>query len=121
MIAVQLIAHGSRRAEANEELAEIADQLREQSDYPVVIASYLELADPSIPAGARLCVAAGAREVLMLPYFLSSGLHVTEDLQRFRNDAGAEFPDVTFRLCPPLGQHPLIIDILRDRLNESSG
>ncbi|MFP6763104.1 MAG: CbiX/SirB N-terminal domain-containing protein [Planctomycetaceae bacterium] len=119
MIAVQLIAHGSRRAEANEELAEIARRLRDQSDYQLVIASYLELTDPSIPAGVRLCVASGAREVLMLPYFLSSGLHVTEDLQRFRDAAHTEFPDVTFRLCPPLGLHPLIIDILRDRLTEA--
>ena len=120
MIAVQLIAHGRRRAEANEELTLIADRLRQQSDHPLVIASYLELADPSIPAGARLCVAAGAAEVLMLPYFLSPGLHVTEDLQRFRDEASVEFPEVSFRLCPPLGQHPLIIDILRDRLNEAT-
>lgn len=119
MIAVQLIAHGSRREEANEELVEVANRLSEQSDYGLVVASYLEIADPSIPVAARLCVAAGATEVLMMPYFLSPGSHGTSDMQRYRAELQDEFPDIRFRLCPPLGLHPLMLDIIRDRLSEA--
>jgi sirohydrochlorin ferrochelatase len=116
--AVLLIAHGSRRAEANHDLIVIADRLRDQGEYSIVVASYLELADPSIPDGARQCVEAGANRVLMMPYFLSAGSHVTRDLERFRNEAAAEFESVTFDLCPPLGLHPLMLDIINDRLSE---
>ncbi len=117
--AVLLIAHGSRRAEANQDLVEVADRLRETGDYEFVVPSYLELAEPSIPDGARQCVELGASEVRMLPYFLSAGSHVTRDLERFRSELATEFPTVSFKLCPPLGLHPLMLDIVRDRLCES--
>jgi sirohydrochlorin ferrochelatase len=117
--AVLLIAHGSRRAEANHDLVVVADQLREQGEYPIVVPSYLELADPSIPDGARQCVEVGADHVLMMPYFLSAGSHVTRDLERFLNEAAAEFKAVKFDLCPPLGLHPLMLEIIRSRLQEA--
>jgi len=117
--AVLLIAHGSRRAEANHDLVIVADRLREQSEYEIIVPSYLELAEPSIPDGARLCVDAGADHVLMMPYFLSAGSHVTRDLERFRNEAAAEFESVKFDLCPPLGLHPLMLEIIKSRLQET--
>lgn len=116
--AVLLIAHGSRRAEANHDLVIVADRLREQSDYEIIVPGYLELAEPSIPDGARQCVDAGADHVLMMPYFLSAGSHVTRDLERFRSEAAARFEAVKFDLCPPLGLHPLMLQIVKDRLNE---
>ena len=116
--AVLLMAHGSRRAEANQDLVEVADKLRATGEYAIIVPSYLELAEPSIPDGARQCVALGATEVRMLPYFLSAGSHVTRDLERFRAELAEEFPAVTFTLCPPLGLHPLMLDIVRDRLRE---
>lgn len=116
--AVLLIAHGSRRAKANQDLVEVADQLRLGGEYAIVVPSYLELAEPSIPGGAAQCVELGADEVRMLPYFLSAGSHVTRDLERFRTELTASHPDVKFVLCPPLGLHPLMLDIVKDRLRE---
>lgn len=113
--AVLLIAHGSRRAEANRDLAQLAKQLGE---YPIVEAAYLELAEPTIATGALQCVKQGAGRVLMLPYFLSAGTHVTADLERHRRELAAAHPDVEFRLCPPLGLHPLMTEIVRARLEE---
>ena len=120
LTAVLLMAHGSRRAEANHDLVVVAEQLRAVGDYPIVVPSYLELAEPSIPAGARLCVEAGADHVLMMPYFLSAGSHVTRDLERFRDELAEELPAVQFDLCPPLGLHPLMLEIIKDRVREGS-
>lgn len=117
--AVLLIAHGSRRAEANHDLVIVANRLRKQSDYEIIVPSYLELAQPSILDGARQCVDAGADHVLMMPYFLSAGSHVTRDLERFRCEAAAKFKAVRFDLCPPLGLHPLMLEIIKSRLCES--
>ena len=116
--AVLLIAHGSRRAEANADLVEIAALLRQRGEYEIVVPSYLELVEPSIPDGARQCVAAGATIVLMLPYFLSAGAHATTDMQRFRDELAVEYPSVRFVLCSPLGLHPLMLDIVQARLEE---
>jgi sirohydrochlorin ferrochelatase len=53
----------------------------------------------------------------MLPYFLSAGVHVVNDLKTQQNLLAAEFPDVEFILCPHLGLHPLMAEIVLERLN----
>lgn len=118
--AVLLIAHGSRRAEANRDLEVVADELRRTGHYGAVQTSYLELAEPTIPEGARRCVAAlpDIKTVLMMPYFLSAGVHVTGDLLEHRDALSQEFPGVGFVLCPHLGLHPLMFRIVEERLNE---
>lgn len=118
--AVLLIAHGSRRSEANDDLVKLATQLSERSEYDVVQVSYLELASPSILDGGRACVAQAVDRILMLPFFLSAGRHVTQDLEDARTQLSLEFPAVEVRLCPHLGLHPLMTDIVLARLQEGS-
>lgn len=118
--AVLLIAHGSRRAAANQDLLQLADLISSRHQYHFVGVSYLELAPPTIIDGGRLCVERGATRVLMLPYFLSAGVHVVNDLEENRTQLATEFPDVKFVLCPHLGLHPLMVDIVMSRLREGN-
>lgn len=118
--AVLLIAHGSRRASANEDLIILARLLINRGPFQIVEVSYLELAEPSIPVAGSSCVDRGARRVLMLPYFLSAGVHVATDLEEFRQQLASRFPDVEFVLCPHLGLHPLMAEIVLDRLQEGN-
>lgn len=117
--AVLLIAHGSRRPEANADLQHLAQQVATKGGYAIVEVSYLELTTPTIAEGGRACVQRGAADVLMLPYFLSAGVHVVQDLEAARQALREEFPQTTFRLCPPLGLHPLMVQIVLDRLQEA--
>jgi sirohydrochlorin ferrochelatase len=117
--ALLLIAHGSRRAEANADLEFVATALRERGRYPVVRMAYLELAEPNIEAGGVQCVEAGATEVILLPYFLSPGIHVVEDLTAARDALSERFPQVRFVLAEPLGRHPLLVDVVEQRANEA--
>jgi sirohydrochlorin ferrochelatase len=114
-VALLLIAHGSRRAEANADLDYIAGGIRERKRYSIVQVSYLELAEPGIDAGGALCVEQGATEVILLPYFLSPGVHVVEDLAAARKRLSERFPGVRFVLAEPLGRHPLLIDVVEER------
>jgi len=118
--AVLLIAHGSRRPEANDDLLRLAEILRAKGLYPIIETAYLELATPEISSGGEKCVLLGATSVKLLPYFLSAGAHVVDDLERHRRELAARFPQVTFELCPPLGLHPLMIEILLDRLQQGA-
>jgi sirohydrochlorin ferrochelatase len=119
MRALLLIAHGSRRSEANADLEFIAAEMRERGAFGFVQCSYLELAEPTILAGGEACVAQGANEVVMLPYFLSPGVHVREDLIEARNELNAKFTDVKFSLAEPLGRHPLLLEIVEQRAGEA--
>ena len=46
--ALLLIAHGSRQAEANQDLHDVVQSLRAQGRYSIVEPAFLELAEPSI-------------------------------------------------------------------------
>jgi len=116
--AVLLIAHGSRHQPANEELVALAARIAGQGGYPIVEACFLELAEPDIPAGGRRCVERGVGRVLMIPYFLSAGVHLLRDLTSARDGLMRAFPRVEFRLGPPLGPHPLLDELVAARVGE---
>jgi sirohydrochlorin ferrochelatase len=113
--ALLLIAHGSRLPEANADLELLAAALHARGPYSIVEGCYLELAEPDIDAGGAKCVAQGAARVLLVPYFLSAGMHVTCDLEAARARLAKRHPQVEFRLCEPIGLHPLMVDIIADR------
>jgi sirohydrochlorin ferrochelatase len=116
--AILLIAHGSRRAAANADLVKLAEIVRTRCPQDIVEIAYLELAEPTIPQGAARCVERGATHVRMSPFFLSAGTHIAEDLTSFQTEFSAQFPNVQFQLCPPLGLHSLLVEALLERMNE---
>jgi len=118
--AILLIAHGSRIGAANDDLRHVAAELLARG-HPVAVASYLELAEPGMLAGGRECVAGGADAVIMVPYFLSAGTHVTRDLTAARDALAAEFPAVRFTLADALGRHPALVAVVEDRVREATG
>ncbi len=116
--AILLIAHGSRQADANADLEYVADCLRQRGE-AIVVASFLELAEPGIEEGGRRCVQRGADRVVLMPHFLSAGIHVRRDLTAAREDLAREFPGVTFVLAEPLGRHPLLVEVVEQRVKEA--
>ncbi len=115
--ALLLIAHGSRHAPANDDLHHVARELRGRGH--AIVSSFLELAEPGIEEGGALCVQQGAERVVLLPYFLSAGVHVLRDLAAARDRLAARFPPVEFVLAEPLGRHPLLLDIVEARAAEA--
>jgi sirohydrochlorin ferrochelatase len=116
--AILLIAHGSRHAPANDDLHRLAARFAAAGDYPIVEPCFLELADPDIPAGGARCVTRGACRVLMIPYFLSAGVHLIRDLALARDALRLRHPGVEFRLGPALGPHPLLEQLVAERIEQ---
>jgi sirohydrochlorin ferrochelatase len=116
--ALLLIAHGSRNQEANDDLYHVVAALRQRGCYPIVEAAFLEMAEPDIPRSGQRCVDQGSDRVILLPYFLSPGVHVRQDLQAFRAKLAGEFPSVEFLLGEPLGRHEKLIDLVALRARE---
>ena len=117
--ALLLIAHGSREENANADLYYLVERLRSQCLDSFVEASFLELAEPTIEQGSARCVALGAERVILLPYFLSAGVHVTRDLTQACQRLGVHYPGVEFRLAEPLGRHPLLVQIVLERARQA--
>ena len=54
-------------------------------------------------------------EVILLPYFLSPGIHVVEDLTAAHNALWPVSRKCVFVLAEPLGRHPLLVDVVEER------
>lgn len=114
--AVVLVDHGSREPAANALLERVAELLRPRLPGWRVHVAHMELAPPSLGDALEACVAEGAREVVVHPYFLAPGRHSTGDIPRLAAAAAARHAGVSVRVTDPLGVHPGIVDAVLDRV-----
>ena len=119
--ALLLIDHGSTRDDANDLLPKVAQMARDKSDFEIVCYAHMELAEPTIQQGFDTCVAAGATEVIVHPYFLSPGRHSVSDIPRMVAEAASKYAGVSYRLTEPLGLDPKMGELILKRVRESLG
>ena len=58
-----------------------------------------------LPGAIDACVAEGAREIVVMPYFLAPGRHATARRAAARPRSGARHPGVRIEVSAPLGVH----------------
>ncbi len=110
--------HGSRRAQSNASLEEVARLFAARfSDTPIVEPAHMELAMPDIALAYSACVARGATHIVILPFFLARGKHWTRDIPSLTAQAAAAHPGSTYQVAEPLGIDDLILDLLKKRLD----
>jgi sirohydrochlorin ferrochelatase len=118
--AILLVDHGSRVAGANAALGEVAEQLARRLPDRIVRVAHLEIAKPGIGEGIDACVAAGATEIVVHPYFLSPGRHTSRDIPREVEQAAARHPGVRVLLTPALGPHEKLLDVIVERVEAAA-
>jgi sirohydrochlorin ferrochelatase len=120
--ALLIVDHGSRRAEAHAHLEAVAGEIRRRAPGLRVYVAHMEVVPPSISDAIDACARDGATEVLVHPFFLVPGLHLTEDIPSLVEAAARRHPDLRVRITDPLGSAPGIADlILRCCLDEEPG
>ncbi len=119
MQTVVLIGHGSNSPDANAALATLGAELGASLGARVEV-GYLEFAEPTVATALSNAAAAGATRIVLLPFFLSPGMHVRRDLERIvedvRRDRGVEI-----EITPYLGSHPEIPRLLADTARKALG
>jgi sirohydrochlorin ferrochelatase len=115
-LGIIIVDHGSRRDESNAMLLQVVEQFAQMSGLPIVEPAHMELAEPSIAAAFDRCVARGAKTVVVFPYFLLPGRHWHEDIPRLAAEAAAEHAGVKFLVTAPLSLHPLLSEIISQRI-----
>ena len=112
-----LIAHGSRRSEANEEVHQLSRELAQLNPSDRILVAFLDaVAKPNIPETIDKAVAAGAQQITLLPYFLNTGNHVQKDIPAIVEAKRKEYPGVSIRTTQHFGAHPGVVKLLRDIL-----
>ncbi len=100
-----LVAHGSRKEGANEEVVRLAERVAElgAGDFDRIVPAFLEFAEPDIHKGIDYCVELGADEVVVVPYFLAAGNHVLRDIPSELACVGQKYPQLSIRTGAHIG------------------
>lgn len=115
-LGVILFAHGSRIAAANDGVRAAAADLSRAGNFAHVEAAFLELGKPDLPTAVKLLVERGVERVVVIPYFLTPGLHLERDLPGIIQGISKNHSELEISVTPPLDGHPALIQILLDRV-----
>jgi sirohydrochlorin ferrochelatase len=117
--AILIVDHGSRRLEANRQLEALADRVRARAEGCIVQVAHMDVTSPSIAEGIDSCVAEGANEIVVHPFFLGPGSHSAHDIPRLVREAAGRHPGLRVRVTAPLGPHEKLVDIVLERVEET--
>lgn len=110
---IVVFGHGSSVASANEAVRTIAARAASEGGWELYETAFLE-ASPRLADAAKKLVESGAQEILVLPYFLTLGMHLQRDLPKLAEDVSREC-GIPIRVAEPLDGHPALSRILVDR------
>jgi len=111
-----IVAHGSRKASSNEEVMALGEKVASLlgTHYAYVMTAFLEFATPSLEESMISSVEKGASEIVILPYFLASGNHVTRDIPEVVQKIEALHPQVQMILKEHIGSASGMVTLLSD-------
>jgi sirohydrochlorin ferrochelatase len=118
--ALLLMAHGSPRESANEPIRRAAEVLRGRGSFVHVALGYMECNLPTIPQAAEECLQRGAVRIVAVPWFLHSGVHVTDDLPTILKEFAGKHPHVEVLMSDLLGSDPAVSALLLRRAEETA-
>lgn len=110
-----VFAHGSSVEPANEAVREATRRAARLGEWEKFSAAFLGGGSPDLPAAIAQLAAEGAGHIVVIPYFLTPGLHLERDLPSLVEQARRERPHLEIDVAPPLDGHPALIDALVDR------
>ena len=111
-----VFAHGSRLEPANQAVRAVARQLAAAGRFEAVETAFLELGEPSLEGAVEALVARGIHDILVVPYFLTLGIHLERDIPSLIKEIASRIGHVRIRAAAPLDGHPALIEALLDRI-----
>lgn len=115
---VLLVGRGSTDPDANAEVHKAARLLWEGRGYAGVETAFVSLAAPDVPSGLERCHRLGARRVVVLPYFLFTGV-LPQRVRRQAEDWSAAHPDVDILNADVIGACEELTDLVLERYREA--
>lgn len=110
-----ILGHGSRRAEANQGLLEVAERVSESLGQKADPA-FMSHGSPSLPEVVREKILSGAKRIIIMPLFLFPGVHVTVDIHEELREIREEFPNIEIIFTKELGVDESIVQLVIKRI-----
>jgi sirohydrochlorin ferrochelatase len=121
MTGLVVFAHGSSVAAANDSVLRVTERLAAEGGYEMVEAAYLEMARPDLGEAVERLAAKGVTRIIVIPYFLTLGIHLRRDLPRIVAELAGRHQGVRIDVTEPLDGHPSLVGILLERAEAALG
>ncbi len=118
-VGIVVFGHGSSVASANDAVRLVAESAAIRGGWKLYETAFLECT-PRLEDAVKKLAESGAEEILVLPYFLTLGIHLQRDLPKIVADLEQRF-GLTIRVAPPLDGHPELGRMLVDRAVSAAG
>jgi sirohydrochlorin cobaltochelatase len=115
---VLLVGRGSTDPDANAEVVKVARLLWEGRGLAGVETAFVSLAAPDVPTGLERCRLLGAKRIVVLPYFLFTGILPVRVEQQAAEWAAAH-PEVDVRQAAVMGATAELADLVVERYHEA--
>ncbi len=112
--AVIILFHGSRAEGSDATVHRITAEVRRRGHFSIVAEAFLQHATPSLRESMALCVQQHANKVVIVPFFIQLGTHVTADIPQLVDEIRYRHPEIEIALTKPVGSHPLLVDAVLD-------
>jgi sirohydrochlorin cobaltochelatase len=115
---ILVVGGGSSDLDSNSSVSKTARVLAELGDYAGVEVAYQRVTHPTTAEGIERCARLGARQIVMVPYLLFTGIiHQKTDRAARESGAALKLPVIH---ADPLGpDHPLLLEVVAQRLREA--
>jgi len=118
-----ILAHGSRgeRSAVPEILKRITEGLKRYlSPETRITGASLQFNHPNLDEAAEDLINEGIKQIIISPYFLFTGRHITEDVPENIVNLQKRHPEVQFTLTANLGFHESLIELMAGNIIQAS-
>jgi sirohydrochlorin ferrochelatase len=122
--AVIILGHGSRSTDADTTIRAAVQEVMKADMFAAVEHAFLQYVPPSLQDVLARCVDQNVDRIVIVPFFLQAGAHVTRDIPELVERARKQYPSVDIVVTSYVGAHPLMARIVEDLVGspvESSG
>lgn len=117
-VAVLVVGRGSSDPDANADLSKVARLLWDGRGFGWVEPAFISLAHPSVAEGLERCRRLGARHIVVLPYFLFTGVLV-DRIYEEATEWATTHSDINVISAPHLGGGARIARLVLERFHQA--
>ncbi|MGD8189572.1 sirohydrochlorin chelatase [Brevibacillus ginsengisoli] len=116
--AVLLVGRGSSDIDANSDIYKMSRLFWEKHKSTIVETAFMGVTSPTVEEGIDRCIRLGAKQVVILPYLLFTGV-LMKRLQTFTQRLGQQYSEIGFVLGHYFGAHRYLQQVVLERVKEA--
>ncbi|MBE5660379.1 sirohydrochlorin chelatase [Staphylococcus sp. SS251] len=113
-----IVAHGMRRGRQNQALEAFISELVKDDIHHYDIA-FLESEHQDLETVMTTLIQSGVDHFKIVPLLIFSAMHYLKDIPNIVHEMKRRYPDIKIEVSEPLGTHPLMTEIIMQRIDDA--